>query len=718
MLKLKGKLEKMRGKPERPRGQFIVDFIIHRSRLIEKAFAVIFIISAICFPFVQINYDLSKYLPSDMQSKQGIDLMEKEFGYPGTARVMISGVTIYEAKNYKDRIENIKGVDSVTWADSVTDIYQSNMFVPYNDIDDYYKDGNAVMDVVFTGNNSDPGTRSALNEMKTMLGDKGYFSGPAVQEKFLNEVLAKEMVSILVCGILIILAILTLFSHSWFEPVVFLTVILISVVINMGTNLVFGSISSITFSVAAVLQLAVAMDYTIILLDNFTKERKREPDVEEALSRAIRKSITAVSSAGAAAIVGFLVLVLMRYSIGRDIGLVLAKGIAISLITVMLLTPAVILRTYKKIEKTQHRYIIPSFKTTSEKIHRFRVPIAIILMLLTVPSFFGRSMTDFTYGNDAMGLSVGTKVYEDDKKINSIFGRSNLVLLIVPNTSMVTEKKLSDELEALPYVKNVTSLANTIPQGVPENFLPENLTSKLHTKDFARILVPIRTANESELAFSSVEEITKIANRYYPEKAYVIGATPSTMDIRNVIADDWTKIEKLSLLGVALAIMIAFRSLALPFILVIPILMAIFINMMVPYLQGDQIMFMGFIIVSCLQLGATIDYSIVMTYHYLEHRKNEDKVTASIKATADSMPPILMSGLILSVAGFGVYFLSSVTAISDLGILIGRGALLSMLMVIALLPSLFVWADKLIIKSSINLLHENELQDVELKEGK
>jgi hypothetical protein len=164
--------------------------------------------------------------------------------------------------------------------------------------------------------------------------------------------------------------------------------------------------------------------------------------------------------------------------------------------------------------------------------------------------------------------------------------------------------------------------------------------------------------------------------------------------------------------------MIAFRSLALPFILVIPILMAIFINMMVPYLQGDQIMFMGFIIVSCLQLGATIDYSIVMTYHYLEHRKNEDKVTASIKATADSMPPILMSGLILSVAGFGVYFLSSVTAISDLGILIGRGALLSMFMVIALLPSLFVWADKLIIKSSINLLHENELQDVELKEGK
>ncbi len=710
MLKLKKTIQKINSADSALRGQAIVDFIVYRSRLIERIFAVLLIISAICLPFVQINYDLSRYLPEDMASKQGINLMEKEFGYPGTARVMIEGVSLYEAKNYKDRIESFEGVDRVNWADSVLDVYQSSLFLADKDLEDYYKDGYAVMDVIFTGNNSDAGTRSAIDKIESMLGDKGYYSGPAVQEKFQNEVLAKEMVSILLFGVVIILGILFLFTHSWFEPIVFLAVILISVVINMGTNIVFGTISSITLSVAAVLQLAIAIDYTIILLDNFTKERKRKVPVEEALSHAIRKSITPVSSAGAAAMVGFLVLAMMRYNIGKDIGFVLAKGIAISLVTVMLLTPAIVLRSYKVIEKTQHRYIVPSFKKTALEIHKFRVPIAVVLILLAVPSYVGKDMTDFTFGNDAMGLSKGTALYEDDQKINSIFGRNNLVLAIVPNDSMVTEKKLSEELQTLPYVGHVTSLANTLPKGVPTDFLPESEVSQLHTENYARLLITIKTSNESELAFQAVNEITKIVDGYYQEHAYIIGVTPSTMDIKSVIVDDWSKIDILSMLGVALAIMIAFKSPVLPLVLIIPIKMATYINMMIPYLQGDSIMFLGYIIVSCLQLGATIDYSIVMTYHYLEHRKTDDKVTASIKATADSMPPILMSGLILSVAGFGVYFLSSINAISTLGVLVGKGALLSMFMVIALLPSLFIWADRLIMKISVRRVSTYEME--------
>jgi predicted RND superfamily exporter protein len=686
------------------RGKFIVDFIVHRSKLIEKVFAVIFIISAICVPFVGINYDLSKYLPGDMPSKLGIDLMDKEFGYPGTARVMISDVSIYEAKTYKDRIENIKGVDMVMWADSVTDINQSSLFIPYEEIEDYYKDNYAVMDVTFTENNSAKSTRAALQEMKTMLGDKGYFSGPAVQEKFLNEVITKEMLYIMIFGILLILGILTLATNSWFEPVVFLIVILISIVINMGSNIFLGSISSITLSVAAVLQLAIAMDYTIILLDNFTRERKSQISVKEALSNAIRKSITPVSSAGAAAIVGFLALILMRYGIGRDIGLVLAKGIAISLVTVMLLTPAFILRWYKVIEKTEHKPLVPSFDRIAEKIYKLRFVILILLLLAAVPSCVGKDMTDFRYGNDAMGLSEGTVVYEDEQKINSIFGRNNLILAIVPNSSMVTEKVLSDKLESLPYVKYVTSLANTIPAGVPESFIPDSIKSQLHTEKYARILIPVKTASESKLAFNCVDEITEIVKSYYPKNSYIIGVTPSTMDIKNVIVEDWTRIDKLSLLGVALAIMFAFRSLALPIVLMIPIKMAIFVNMVVPYLQGDSIMYMGFMIVSCLQLGATIDYSIVMTYRYLENRKHTDKVAASIKASSESMLPILTSGLILAVAGYGVSFLSSVTAIGDLGKLVGRGAMLSMFMVLALLPNLFIWADRLIIVGNSKLL--------------
>lgn len=697
MLETSGEGAEITTPSENYRGHKIVEFILNRSKLIEKIFAVLLIVSAICIPFVGINYDLSKYLPSDMTSKIGIDLMEEEFGYPGTARVMISDVSIYEAKTFKDRIASIEGVDMVTWADSETDINQSNLFIPYDQIEDYYKDGYAVMDVTFTGNDSDQSTRSALDKMQEMLGDKGAFSGPAVQEKFLNEVIIKEMLLIMIFGILIILAILTLSTNSWFEPIVFLIVILISIVINMGSNIIFGSVSSITFSIAAVLQLAIAMDYTIILLDNFTKERKKQIPVEEALAHSIRKSIIPIASAGAAAMVGFLALVLMRYSIGKDIGLVLAKGIAISLVTVMMLTPAFVLRWYRLIEKTEHKPFVPSFDRVAEKIHKYRWVILIMMLLIAVPAYVGKDMTDFTFGNESMGLSPGTKVYEDEQKINSIFGRQNLVLAIVPNTSMVTETKLSEELEDLYYVKYVTSLANTLPAGVVEDFVPESMSSKLHSKDYARILIPIRTSSESQLAFDSVDEISEIIKEYYPEDSYVIGVTPSTMDIKNVIVDDWKRIDKLSLLGVALAIMLAFRSLALPIVLMIPIRMAVFVNMMVPYLQGDSIMYMGFLIVSCLQLGATIDYSIVMTYHYLEHRKRTNKVEASIKAASASMLPILTSGLILSVAGYGVTMLSSVSAIADLGHLVARGALLSMFMVIALLPNLFIWSDRLVI---------------------
>lgn len=675
----------------------IIDFIIYKSKWVEKFFAVTLIITAICLPFVQVNYDLSKYLPGDMPSKQGIDLMEDVFGYPGTARVMIKDVSIYEAKLYKQRIENFDGVDTVTWADTFEEIYQPDCFYRYDDLEDYYKNRNAIMDITFIGNDSDKQTSDALQKIQDMLGSKGYYGGAAVQDKFLNEVIIKEMVFIMAFAVIVILGILTLTTNSWFEPIVFLIVILISIIINMGSNLIFGKISSMTMSVAGVLQLAIAMDYTIILLDNFTKERKHKLPVEEALSNAIRKSITPISSAGAAAIIGFLAMVLMRYTIGKDMGLVLAKGIAISLVTVVSLTPAFILRWYKIIEKTEHKPFMPSFLPLAKKIYQHRFVFMIIALVITIPSFFAKEMTDFTFGNDAMGLSKGTVVYEHDQKMNEEFGRNNLILIMYPNTSMVSEKQLSDELEDLSYVKYVTSLASLMPEGLPESFLPESVTGDLHKENYARMIVSIRTASESKLAFQSVDEIKSIVKGYYPDGAYVVGVTPSTQDIKAVLVNDWKKIDKLSLLGVALAIMIAFRSFSLPVVLMIPIQMATFANMAMPYVTGKEIMYMGYIIVSCLQLGATIDYSIIMTNHYLEHRKDHDKVTASILTTSESTLPIITSGIILAVAGFGVYFLSSVTAISDLGELIGRGALFSIVMTLAVLPNLFIWFDRFII---------------------
>lgn len=677
-------------------GDVLVNFIVERNKWIEKFFIVACIISAVCFLFVEINYDLSKYLPGEMESKQGIELMEKEFGYPGMARVMIKDVSVYEAKLYKDKIEALDGVDMISWLDSSSDIYQSPMFLDYEGNAKYYKDRCAIMDITFTEGNYSQETYDTIDEIKEIVGEKGCYGGTAVQNKFQTESLAHEAALILIMGTCVIFLILLLGTESWFEPVIFLLVIAVSIIINMGTNLIMGSISSITLSIAAILQLAIAMDYTIILLDNFTKERAKSEnaDIKECLKKSIKKSIVPIASAGSAAVCGFIVLVLMRYSIGKDIGLVLAKGILISLITVVTLMPAALLRWNHLVERFRHKPLVPKFDRVAKGVYKYRFLLLVLVVILTVPSFVGKYMTDYTFGSNAFGLCEGTEVYEDTQEMDEKFGRSNPLLVIIPNDSMVTEKLLAEELENLEYMGSVTSLAGILPEGVPVSFLPESTVSLLHTDNYSRLICVLRTSSESDFAFSCIEEVKAIVEKYYPEGSAIVGETPSTMDIRDVIVDDYNLVEFLSLVGVALAVILAFRNLFLPIALLIPIECAININMVVPYLMGDRILYMGYVIVSCLQLGATIDYSIVMTHHYQLHRESHDKRTASELATKDSCLPILISGLILSVAGYGVYMLSSITAIMDLGHLIGRGALLSILLVIGILPNLFVWFDK------------------------
>jgi len=674
----------------------LANFIVNKRKWIEIIFIVLTIVSIPCFFLVRVNYDLTEYLPASGPTKQGVTLMKNSFGYPGTARVMIKDISIYEGKMYKDRIENIDGVDMVIWADTKADIYQSSLFVQYQDIEDYYKDNYAVMDVIFKEGDSSTRTHKAIDTIKKITGDKGYFSGPAIQDKFLRESLKQEVKVASIIVVAIIILVLSLATTSWFEPLIFIVVIFISIIINMGSNLIFSNISFLTENVAAILQLAIAIDYTIILLDAFSRERAAGIRPEEAIRNAIQNSITPIFSAGGAAIVGFLALTLMRFSIGVDLGLVLAKGIFISLITILFLMPALVLRWHEKIEKYSHRSFVPSFRSLSEKIYRGRYLIVVSALLIAIPSYVAKDMNSFTFGTDAMGSSAGTKTYADDQEIIKHFGRNNLLLVLIPDSSMVTEKLLSEELEKLDYTQYVTSLANTLPEGVPINILPESMTSQLHKNGYARILVSINTASESQLAFQYTGEIRTIVSKYYPTGAFVVGTTPATQEIKEVIVDDYTKIDLLSLFGVALAIMFAFKSLRLSLVLMIPIQIAVFVNMTIPYLLGDSLVYMGYIIVSCLQLGATIDYSILFSHHYLEYRKQMDTVEAAIQATTVSILPISISGIILAAAGYSLNFTSSVPAIADLGGLIGQGALLSMFAVIVLLPNLFILGDKFI----------------------
>ncbi len=677
-------------------------FIIERSRSIEIVFLVLMLLSALSAPFVSINYDLTKYLPDTVQSKEGLNLMEDTFGYPGTARIMIDDVTLYEAKEYKNRLEKVDGVEQIMWLDSTTDVFSADAFIQFDSIDEYYKDGSAVMDVVFEKGDTDKKTSRAIDAMMEITGEKGRYIGMAVQNKSLAENVTREMKMILTIGVLMIFLILILTTNSWFEPVLYLIVMGVAIVINKGTNIFLGEISFLTNSVSAVLQLACSMDYSIFLIHAFTREKNKGLDQMEALTAAINEALNSIFASSLTTIVGFIVLTFMKFNIGFDMGIVLAKGIVVSLLTVVFFMPAMMLRLTPLIEKTSHRPFMPNFERLSRGIYRIRYGVLIAVAIFAIPAYTAQNMNTFLFGNDAVGASEGTKVYEDEQLITEKFGRSNMMMAIVPNDSPIDEKLLTDEIEDLPYTKSVTSMAGTLPEGIPEEFLPASITEELHKGGYSRILIYVRSKGESALAYRCSDEIQALVKKHYPENSYLVGATPSTQDIQTTITKDYSRVNILSMAGVFLVVMFSFKSLIIPAIIMIPIEMAIFVNMAVPYIKGDIMIFMGYIIVSCIQLGATVDYAILTTNNYMECRKEVGKREAAIMALNRSIPAILTSGSILTIVGYILHFVSTIAAIGDMGHLIGRGAILSMLLVGTLLPAFLVMFD--------HILMENELE--------
>lgn len=685
----------------------VIHFIVYRGKLIRRIFLIATIICAICFPFVGVNYDLSKYLPGFAPTKQALDVMEREFGYPGMARIMVRNVTLQEVGEIRERISRVAGVDFVLGPDVSTDVYMGASFLTKSmtetlgidalSMDDYYKDGNALMDVVFKNKDGEPETNQAIDEIYQIVGkDRGYFAGSAVSSKEREASIKKEITIAIAMSIVIILLILLITTTSWVEPFLFIFIMIVAIVLNMGSNLMFGSISFFTFSTAAILQLAVSMDYSIFLLHAFTAQKKKGLEIHEAMTEAVKESCSSILASGATTIVGFVVIAFMRFTIGKDVGFVLAKGIICSLLTVMFLMPTLILRFDEKIAKTAHRPLFSSFDGFAHAMYRIRVPVFVLAALLAVPCYFGQGMNKFYYGDDAIGAGKGTRVYEDNERIDEIFGKSNMTICIVPNGSEVTERELSHELKGLDFVNYVLSLAGTLPEGVPESFLPKDLTSQLRSEHYARLLISTNTLQESDYAFACSDKLSQVVHKYYPDHSYIIGMTPTTMDIRDILTEDYNNVSILSLLGVALVVFLTFQSVLVPILVIIPIEVAIYLNMTLPYVMGDSVVYIGYIVVSCLQLGATIDYSILMTNNYLSFRRQMGRQESAIAAVKKSTLSIVTSGGILTVVGYLLYFTSSIKAISQVGRLVGRGALLSMILVLSLLPALLSTFDKYI----------------------
>lgn len=675
--------------------QRMARFTVEKGKAIEKFFFLAVIICGFCYLFVGVNYDLSKYLPDFAPTKQALDVMEEEFGYPGMARVMVKDVSLQEARAIRKRIEEVEGVELIVGSDLATNVYAGEAFLGNSLSDKFYKDGNAMFQIIFEDGDADESTHEAIRQIYDIVGkERGCFAGSAVSSKERQESISREITIAIAMAVVIIWLILTLTTTSWFEPFLFILVMAVAIILNMGSNLMFGRISFFTFSTAAILQLAVSMDYSIFLLHTYTAFKNAGLDTKEAMEKAIAEACSSIMASGATTIVGFLVIALMKFKIGKDVGFVLTKGIICSLLTVMLLMPTLILRFDKRIEKTAHRPLIPSFEGLGKVMYRIRILVLAAALTCAVPCYFGQSMNYFYYGDDALGSGPGTRVYEDSREIERVFGKANVVIAMVPNGSAVKERELTNELEEQEFIDYALSMAGTLPQGIPESFLPGNVTRQLRTEKYARILISMKTVEESEYSFACSERLTEIVKRYYPEDSYVIGMTPTTIDIRDILTEDYSRVSIISLLGVAVVVMITFRSVMVPILVIIPIEVAIYLNMTLPYVFGESMVYIGYIIVSCLQLGATIDYSILMTNNYMEMRETMDSRESAVAAISKSALSVITSGSILTVVGYLLYFTSTIQAISQVGRLVGRGALLSMVLVLSLLPALLAGFDK------------------------
>ncbi|MBN2852312.1 MAG: MMPL family transporter [Clostridia bacterium] len=676
----------------------IANFIVNHKKTILILFLIVFVISFVLMLNVGQNYDMSKYLPKNSNSKKGIDVLEKEYAYNGQANLLLENLTIPEIIQYEKQIESIDGVESVIWLDDIVDLTKPVETYDSKLVDDYYKDGRALLQIVFTEYDYSEQTRNALTEIISIIGNDGGVSGTAVDaNNTVNSIGSNIMVGIIIAVVIIIL-ILIMFTHSVFEVFLFLVTIGISIVINMGTNIIFGEISYMTFASASILQLAISMDYSIFLLHRFADEKKNTDDSKLAMKRAIQGSFQSISSSAATTVAGFAALVFMSYTIGMDMGLVLAKGIVLSFISVVVLLPVLALYSTRLIEKTTHRVLLPSFKKMQMKLGgKIKYELIILIVIVAFVSFLAQSHNNFEFYSKT-GDNNGQK--EITTKINDTFGVTNQVILLVPNNNQINEMDMADKLLTLPGVLNVQGYYTLIDPSIPRELISEQIIKQFISENYSRYIVYIDAPVESDYTNQVMNSIGDAVSRFY-DHYFITGNSRVIQDIKEVTTKDFPIVNLISILAVGLILLLTFRSIGIPLLLLLVIEASIWINMSIPYYSGNSIMFIGYMIVSAVQLGATIDYAILMTNYYQEGRENMSPKEAAVYAVEKGGHSIFTSAVILAAAGFTISFIFTQPELSQLGILVGRGALLSAALVIIALPQLLTMLDKILKKTTL-----------------
>ena len=672
------------------------DLIVKRRKWIITIFLVAAIIGVVMQFFVKVNYNMVDYLPPDAQSTKALEIMQDEFteAMPNTS-VMIRDLSVMEAVEYKAKLAAIEGVEQVMWLDDMIDIKEPLEMADSQTVESFYKNGHALFSVTIT-KGMEKQTTAAIQDQ---IGEDNAVAGESPDLATVQTAAGAEVLNAMAILLPAIILILILSTTSWAEPILFLAAIGVSILINMGTNLFLGEISFMTNSVSPILQMACSLDYAIFVLHSFAAKRKVNSDVEEAMRQTIKESMSTVAASCMTTLFGFLALVFMNFQIGADLGINLAKGIILSFLSCIIFLPAVTLSMYKFIDKTQHRELMPSFRKVYRILSKIAIPVILLVAVVIFPAFRGQGNTEFVYGNE--NLDPSSRTGRDSAIIKEEFGQSTVMVLLVPRGDVVKEKELCDDLLQMKQVTGVMAYASAVGTAIPPEYLGKGVTSQFYGENYARIILYTDTNAEGTVAFQTVQEVQDQAALYYGDTTYSLGQSVNLYDMKTLVQQDNSRVNLIAVIAIFVVLMLTFRSLSLPIILILTIETGIWINLSIPYFTSITINFMGYLVISTVQLGATVDYAILLTSHYLRDRQTMPKREAISQAMGDTFRSILVSAAILSIAGFVLYATTSNPSIADIGLLLGRGTIFSLIMVTCFLPAMLTMLDPLIRKTTL-----------------
>lgn len=687
--------------------------VVKHRILILIVVLVLMIPSVLGMAGTRINYDMLDYLPEDMETVIGQNELLEDFGKGAFSFIIVEDMPAKDVAALKEKIEQVDHVETVLWYDSIADLSIPMELLPDKIYNEFNTENATMMAVFFDTSTSSDITMDAIREIRQIAGKQCFVSGMSALVTDLKDLCEKEEPIYVGIAVLLACVAMLVFLDSWLVPFVFLASIGMMILLNLGTNYFMGEISYITKALSAVLQLAVTMDYSIFLWHSYNEQRTRCDDNKAAMAVAIKETLASVVGSSITTVAGFIALCFMSFTMGRDLGIVMAKGVLLGVLGCVTVLPALILVFDKPLQKTKHKSLIPNMGGFAKGVVRIFPVFIVIFALLIPPTYYGYSKT-----NDEVYYDMGQCLPEDmeyviaNSKLSEDFDiASTHMLLVDANLPAKSVRSMMKEMEQVDGVKYVLGLESVIGSRIPEEILPESITSILKNDKWELLLINSEYKVASDAVNDQISDLNTILKKY-DERGMLIGEAPCMKDMIETTSHDFQVVNAISILAIFIIIALVEKSLSLPFILISVIEVAIFINLGLPHYLGQSLPFIAPICISTIQLGATVDYAILMTTRYKAERiRGNGKKDAVWTALSTSIPSIIVSGMGLFAATFGVAIYSDIDIIGSMCMLMARGAIVSMLAVIFILPALLLLCDKIICATTWGMRKKTHFTD-------